>query len=110
FVLRQPFTGNGSTSAKTLRWLVAHGFELGDHTKDHTVLRTVSDPEVQRELVLGRRIITSAVSGYGVRTMALPFGSYPRTAGLAVRGAWAGQTYRNEGVFLVGAEPSPSPF
>ena len=29
---------------------------------------------------------------------------------LAVTGAWGGGSYRNEGVFLSGAEPSPSPF
>ena len=65
---------------------------------------------MQRELVLGKRIITGAIRDYRVQTMALPFGSYPRNSALAVTGSWGGGSYRNDGVFLSGAEPSPSPF
>ena len=32
FVPRKPFDGNGRTAATMLRWLVEHGFELGNHT------------------------------------------------------------------------------
>jgi peptidoglycan/xylan/chitin deacetylase (PgdA/CDA1 family) len=110
FVLRQPFTGNGSTSTATLRWLAAHGFELGDHTKDHLPLNGLDDKDVQRELVLGRHVIVDAVPGYRVRIMALPLGAYPRNGKLAVHGAWGGETYSFDAVFLAGAEPSHSPF
>ena len=42
--------------------------------------------------------------------MALPYGLPPARPALALRGSWDGESYRFAGVFLVGAEPSPSPF
>jgi peptidoglycan/xylan/chitin deacetylase (PgdA/CDA1 family) len=110
FVLRQPFTGSGVPSNQSLRWLVAHGFELGDHTNDHKPLRFLTNTEVQQELVEGARVIHAAVPGDRIVSMALPLGSYPRDAALAVSGAWGGERYRFGGVFLVGANPAPSPF
>jgi hypothetical protein len=65
---------------------------------------------VQRELVLGARIITRAAPGYRIATMALPLGGMPKPASLARRGRWGGQSYSLGGVFLDGAEPAPSPF
>ena len=43
-----------------------------------------------------------------IRSMALPLGSYPKNAALAVTGSWGGERYRFGGVFLVGANPAPS--
>jgi hypothetical protein len=34
----------------------------------------------------------------------------PKPATLALRGRWGGESYRHLGVFLVGAEPAPSPY
>src|SRR5205823_8884867 len=110
FVLRAPFTGDGRPSSYTLRWLASHGFELGDHTRDHFPLRTLSDADVQKELVEGQRVIERAVAGAKVVSMALPLGSYPRNTKLAVSGRWDGETYHFGAVFLSGAEPSGSPF
>ena len=110
FVLRAPFTGDGRPSSYTLRWLAAHGFELGDHTHDHIPLRTLSDVDVQKELVEGQRLIERAVPGAKVVSMALPLGSYPRNAKLALDGHWDGEAYHFGAVFLSGAEPSVSPF
>ncbi|HKI92078.1 MAG TPA: putative glycoside hydrolase, partial [Gaiellaceae bacterium] len=109
YVLPQPFAGVGRGPAM-LRWLVNHGFELGDHTYDHLPLATLSDRDVQRELVRGLRVITSAVPGYRVQTMALPLGSVPKRRMLALRGRWGGTSYRLRGVMLVGAGPAPSPY
>ncbi len=109
YVLREPFAGIGRGPAM-LRWLVAHGFELGDHTHDHIPLNTLDDRSVQREVVEGARVITRAVPGYRIRTLSLPLGALPRTRSLAVRGRWHGQRYRFAAAFLAGAEPAPSPF
>jgi peptidoglycan/xylan/chitin deacetylase (PgdA/CDA1 family) len=106
---REPFAG-AAEGPQMLRWLAEHGFELGDHTKDHLPLNTLDDTEVQRQLVLGQRVITSAVPGTRVRTMALPLGAYPNTHSLAIRGSWGGESYHFAGVFLAGAEPSASPY
>ena len=109
YVLREPF-GGVEEGPELLRWLVANGFELGNHTPDHIPLGTLGPTEVQSQLARGAKILTDAVPGYRVRTMALPLGSMPKPASLAVRGRWRGLSYRHDGVFLVGANPAPSPF
>jgi len=109
YVLREPFAGV-ARGPEMLRWLVEHGFELGDHTHDHIPLNTLNATQVQRELVLGAHVITDAVPGYRITTMALPLGAMPGKASLALHGRWAGQPYRFRAVFLVGANPSPSPY
>lgn len=109
YVLREPFAGTPRGPAM-LRWLVRHGFELGNHTRDHVPLGSLSSTQVQRELVLGQKVISDAVPGARVQTMSLPLGVMPRPAVLARHGRWGGRSYRNAGVFLVGANPAPSPF
>jgi peptidoglycan/xylan/chitin deacetylase (PgdA/CDA1 family) len=110
YVNREPFAGV-KRGPQMLRWLVTHGFELGNHTKDHRPFDTLSGPtEIQRELVLGNEVITTAVPGYQVETMSLPLGVLPKPASLARRGHWNGRSYRFRGIMLVGAGPAPSPF
>jgi peptidoglycan/xylan/chitin deacetylase (PgdA/CDA1 family) len=109
FVNREPFAGVREGPAM-LRFLVKSGFEIGNHTDDHIPFNEKDATGVQKALVRGKRIITRAVPGAAVRTMALPLGVEPRPASLAVSGRWHGESYRNDGVFLVGAGPAPSPF
>ena len=109
YVLREPF-GGVPQGAAWLRWLVEHGFELGNHTYDHVPLNTLPRAQVARELALGEKVITDAVPGYRVRTMSLPLGAMPRPAILASRGQTAGRRYGPYGVLLVGANPAPSPY
>ena len=93
-----------------LRWLAENGYELGNHTHDHLPFGDMSATEVQSELVRGKRVITGAVPGAKVLTLSLPLGVMPNPASLARRGEWDGERYEHAGVFLVGAEPAPSPF
>ena len=109
YVNRDPFAA-GSRAPQLLRWLVDHGFELGNHTKDHIPLHELSDREVQRQLVEGARVIERAVPGYRIRSFALPLGMSPRNAKLAERGSFGGRSYGPYGVALIGAHPAPSPF
>ena len=110
YVPKNNFDGDGATPEATLRWLVDHGFDLGNHTKDHIPLNTLGPTRVQKELVLGNHVITDFLPTYRPRTMALPYGALPHPESLAVHGAWNGESYRFAGVFLAGAEPAPSPF
>jgi len=93
-----------------LQDLTRRGFELGAHTLTHQDLGKTDPTNVQKELVQGLRVITNAVPDAKVVTMALPFGVHPTDRALAHTGAWDSQSYTFDGVFLVGAEPSPSPF
>jgi peptidoglycan/xylan/chitin deacetylase (PgdA/CDA1 family) len=109
YVNREPFAGVREGPAM-LRWLVEHGFEIGNHTKDHIPFHELTPSEVQKEIVLGNRVIRSAVPGADVVTLSLPLGVFPKPAALAYRGRWGGESYRMRGVMLVGANPAPSPY
>jgi peptidoglycan/xylan/chitin deacetylase (PgdA/CDA1 family) len=109
YVLREPFAGVPDGPAM-LRWLVKKGFELGNHTYDHTPLNTLDSVAVQKELARGEQVLTGAVPDYRVRTMALPLGAMPDDASLARRGRWGGRSYGSYGVLLVGANPASSPY
>jgi hypothetical protein len=108
YVNREPFAVQDT--ARLLRWLDDHGFELGNHTHDHLPLRTLSDDEVRKQLATGAAVIQDALPGYRIRSMALPLGSMPENERLAVSGSWEGQAYGPHAVLLVGANPSVSPF
>lgn len=93
-----------------LRKLHELGFELGNHTANHANLSKLDAATAQRELVLGERVITSAVPGATVDTLALPFGARPADRSILSGGSADGATYELHGVLLVGAGPAPSPY
>jgi peptidoglycan/xylan/chitin deacetylase (PgdA/CDA1 family) len=83
-----------------LRMLADHGIEIGSHTITHAHLTTLSDPELDRELVESKRVIEANL-GRPCRFLAYPFGEHDarvreasRAAGyeaafaLSVRGNW----------------------
>lgn len=108
YVNERPF--NSSDYPKMLRDLHDMGFELGNHTLEHRNLGSSSATEVQRQLALGRKLITDAVSDAEVATLSLPLGISPQPARLARSGKWRGIRYDHRGVLLVGSNPAPSPF
>jgi Putative glycosyl hydrolase domain/Polysaccharide deacetylase len=105
----EPFKA-GADTGKLLTWLVDHGFELGNHTRDHANLSELGGKAVQRQLALEDRIIHEYVPTVKITTMALPFGIMPDDPKLALAGSWKGTAYQFDGVMLVGANPAPSPF
>jgi hypothetical protein len=109
YVNREPFAAAERT-AELLSVLAGLGFEIANHTHDHLPLGTLTPEEVQRQLVLGNRVIHEYLPDAEIATMALPLGSVPDREELAVGGSWDGEPYRFAGVMLVGAEPAPSPF
>lgn len=96
---------------KKLNYLVAKGFEIGNHTYSHANLSQLNPTAIQRELALHVQATREYVPGYEVNSLALPYGGYPgENASLLFEGSYEGITYRNEAVLLVGANPSVSPF
>jgi len=109
YVNRTPF-GSAMAAKEALRWLTSHGFEIGNHTRDHIPLHTLSDDAVRMQIATGAELIQRILPGYRIRTLALPLGSLPGKANLAVKGGWEGRSYGPYGVMLVGAGPAPSPY
>ncbi len=98
-----------------LRFLVARGFELCNHTLWHARLNKYSDTMVQEQIARGAMAIDSAVPGYRVRTLAVPQGLWPANRALAREGRWTEplsgrvMTYKFDAVLKVAGPPSVSP-
>jgi len=95
---------------KKLEYLVEKGFEIGNHTYGHGNLGKLSPAEIQKELADHIKATREYLPGYEVKSLALPYGAYPKDPDLAVQGTHEGTSYLHESVLLVGSNPSPSPF
>ncbi|WP_439643039.1 polysaccharide deacetylase family protein [Gemmatimonas sp.] len=101
---------------KKVQYLVQQGFELCNHTLWHAKLSRYSDAVVQEQFARGAMAIDSAMPGYKVRGMALPYGLWPKNRALTLKGAWYDKkgkrtvTYAHEAVFEVAGGPARSPF
>lgn len=100
---------------RKLQFLVQQGFELCNHTLWHAKLSKYSDAVVQEQLARGAVAIDSAVPGYTVRGLALPYGLWPKNRALTLSGRWFDPKgkrelrYRHEAVFEVAGGPARSP-
>lgn len=106
YVNGEPFAGKAAYLAK----LHDLGMEVAEHTLTHANLKQLDDAGVQAELVKGLKVITDAIPGVQVTTMALPFGARPRNKVLASTGSSSGTSYDFAGVLAVGSNPAPSPY
>ena len=99
-----------------VKWLADQGFELCDHTVWHMMLNKYPDAAVQQQIAGNMMAIDSAVPGYKIRTMALPYGLWPKNRELAWQGTWTdpktGQAhpYHFEAVLEVAGGPAKSPY
>jgi hypothetical protein len=99
-----------------VKWLADNGFELCDHTLWHAKLSQYPDAVVQEQIARNAMGIDSAVPGYRIRTMALPYGLWPKNRQLAWQGSWTdpktGQThrYKFDAVLEVAGGPTRSPY
>ena len=109
FVIASLF-GGGADGPRLLASLADLGFDFGDHTYDHANLGGLDETSVQKEIVLGARLIRDAVPDAKIETLALPYGVFPIPRTLALRGSWDGERYHYLGVFEVGSAPAPSPY
>jgi hypothetical protein len=99
-----------------VKWLADQGFELCDHTLWHMKLSQYPDDKVQEQIARNLMGIDSAVSGYKVRTMALPYGLWPKNRQLAWQGTWTdpktgtAHPYKFDAVLEVAGGPARSPY
>ena len=99
-----------------VKWLADQGFELCDHTIWHMHLNQYSDAQVQQQIAGNMVAIDSAVPGYKIRTLALPYGLWPKNRQLAWQGTWTdpktGQAhpYHFDAVLEVAGGPTRSPY
>jgi len=99
-----------------VKWLADQGFELCDHTLWHAKLNKYPDAVVQEQIARNAMGIDSAVPGYKIRTMALPYGLWPKNRALAWQGSWTDpktrqtHSYKFDAVLEVAGGPARSPY
>jgi hypothetical protein len=99
-----------------VKWLADQGFELCDHTLWHMKLSKYPDAAVQEQIARNQMGIDSAVAGYKIRTLALPYGLWPKNRQLAWQGSWTdpktgkAHPYKFEAVLEVSGGPARSPY
>lgn len=112
-----PLPGAFETPAEAgekLRYLISTGREIGSHTYNHLSMKKLSVPQIISEMTKAQdEVVRELGRSYKLTTLALPFGIYPKDAAgtqAVLAGGSGAQAYRNTAVFLVGADPAPSPF
>jgi peptidoglycan/xylan/chitin deacetylase (PgdA/CDA1 family) len=110
YVITSSLFGGGGDGPRILQHLDELGFEVANHTHEHSNLRSLDAAGVQRELALNVATIREHVPDAEVATLALPLGVRPEPVELAFEGSYDGTDYVNEIILLVGAHPTPSPF
>jgi len=99
-----------------VKWLADNGFELCDHTVWHARLDKFSDAVIQQQIGANALAIDSAAPGYKIRTMALPYGIWPKNKQLAWEGTWTDpktkqtRNYKFDAVLEVAGGPTKSPY
>jgi len=99
-----------------VKYLADQGYELCDHTVWHARLDKFPDAVVQEQIARNAMGIDSAVPGYKIRTLALPYGIWPKNRPLAWQGSWTdpktGQVhnYKFDAVLEVSGGPTRSPY
>ncbi|MES2524629.1 MAG: polysaccharide deacetylase family protein [Gemmatimonadota bacterium] len=99
-----------------LQYLVKSGYELCNHTLWHARLDKYSEAVIQEQLARTVQAVDSAVPGYTLRGLALPYGLWPKNKALAYSGSWFDKKakkdirYKHEAVFLVAGGPARSPY
>ncbi|MCB0209835.1 MAG: polysaccharide deacetylase family protein [Anaerolineae bacterium] len=102
--------GQPELADEKLRWLIDQGFEVASHTISHFDLAAGTDEQVQWQLAVSQRQLESRLPGYQVRSLSLPFGSYPQNEALLAQGVWEEQPYSYANAVMVAGGAAPSPY
>lgn len=99
-----------------LRWLIANGYEVGNHTMAHQDLLDVPDDEFMRQQAEAILWFDQHAPGHVGTIIAMPYGNYPdetkhpaQRAMLRDGFTYQGRSFKMEAALKVGAEPAVSP-
>lgn len=99
-----------------LTWLLDHGYEVGNHTYDHTDLLDLSDDQFVAKVGGGWTGLQKLVPGIEPDILAMPFGNYPDKAKHPAQRTMMRDGFSYEGAavkitaaLMVGANPADSP-
>lgn len=92
-------------------FLIANGYDIGNHSYNHDNLGKLSVEDVQKTLAKNVKSTDEYLAGYDVYALALPLGIGPKGDNYkyAAQGEYGGVKYNNRAVLKVGSNPAPSP-
>jgi peptidoglycan/xylan/chitin deacetylase (PgdA/CDA1 family) len=92
-----------------LQWLLANGYEIGNHTLGHNNLGELTSEEAMEDLAAAVDLIHEYVPDAPVEVIVLPFGMYPPDESVLHGFDYQGQRYEFDGALMIGAGPALSP-
>lgn len=95
FVIAGRIDQHGSLGQSDIRQLIQAGMKVGSHGMRHQAWGTLSDSELQEELIDARKRLED-VSGITIDSAACPFGSYGRRALRFLRRSNYGAVYTSD--------------
>ena len=109
FINQSPFKGEGTLEEK-FKFLLDHGYEIGNHTMNHRQLSKMNAVEIQNEIGGIDRLIKENAPGYKPCAISYPYGERPLKAlhELILNGVWEGGAYQYRAAVSVGQSGSPS--
>lgn len=110
FVLWDAAFGTPEEMEQKVKHLLELGFDIGNHTLNHTNLRKLDNRAIQKEIALSAKRAYSFLPKYPFHLLALPYGAIPKNDKVLEKGEFAGFRYENKAVLLVGAEPALPPY
>ena len=97
-----------------IKWLVANGYDIGNHTKTHLDIKKSTGERVQKEIAYVYDELEKIIPDKYVKIIALPFGSpYKKTHEnykYDLETNYNDKTYKTDAALRVGWEPEVSPF
>ena len=99
---------------KILKWLVNHGYDVGNHTMTHPDFTKIDESRSLKEVGGLYKILESIIPNKYVPIIAMPFGSpYKKTHpnfNIMLKGTYEGLSYETKSMLRVGWEGEVSPF
>ena len=99
---------------KILKWLVDHGYDVGNHTKTHPDITKLSTDQTQKEVAYVYQLLDKVIPNRYVNIVALPYGSpYSKSNAnfpYILKGNYDGYKYETLGTLRVGWDANQSPF
>ena len=110
------FCNKEEDDKKLLKWMVDHGYDIGNHTYSHVKLGDKSAEEIEKEVGHMYQLLESIIPGQYVNIVALPYGSPEKisTDNAAhqkiLSGTYEGFNYTTKATLLCAWTRSYSPF
>ncbi len=94
-----------------LKYIIDKGMDIGNHTKGHENLRSLSAIDIQKTIAKNIDYIKGYLPKYDMNTLSLPYGARPKSEEkrkYLFKGSFDGTIYNNIGALAVGWKPEHS--